>query len=120
MSMFRTQPLRRQLFIAIVLLLVPVLAAAGWSAFSTLRERENDLARQARIIAIALAAYVDNDMAALDGLAADLTLTPAVQALDPAQSLQTLVNVVANRPSIIDLVLVRPDGSAVGRVSNRA
>ena len=35
MKRFWSQPLRRQLFIAIVLLLAPVLAAAVWSGIAT-------------------------------------------------------------------------------------
>ena len=43
------QPLRRQLFVFILLLLVPVLAAAAWSGFATYRERVGDLHEQSRV-----------------------------------------------------------------------
>ena len=45
------QPLRRQLFVFILLLLVPVLAAAVWSGVATYRERIADLAEQTRVTA---------------------------------------------------------------------
>ncbi len=78
------QPLRRQLFIAIGLLLLPVLAAAAWSGWSTLKERESDLA-------------------SLDRMAGNIALNPYVLALDATQSLTFLTSPAANRPSIPDV-----------------
>jgi hypothetical protein len=44
MHRFWALPLRRQLFLAILLLLVPVLGAAIWSGLSSYRERSTSLA----------------------------------------------------------------------------
>ena len=111
------QPLRRQLFIAIALLLLPVLAAAAWSGWSTLKERESDLRDQARLVAVTSAAYVESDLASLDRMAGIIALNPYVLALDAPGSLTFLTSLAANRPSILDIVLVRPDGSTLARVS---
>lgn len=120
MNRFWAQPLRRQLVIAIALLLTPVLAAAAWSGFSTLRERENDLRELARVIAVTTAAYVDGDMASIDRTALGISRNPAIQQLDAANSLPFLRGVTQNRPNILDIALVRPDGSIVVRVSDDA
>ena len=52
MRRFWAQSLRRQLLIAIVLLLVPVIAAAVWSGWATYRERTDDLRGQTRAFAL--------------------------------------------------------------------
>ena len=44
MHQFWALPLRRQLFLAVVLLLVPLLGAAVWTGFSTYDERLQELA----------------------------------------------------------------------------
>src|SRR6188508_1774434 len=49
MHRFWALPLRRQLFLAILLLLVPVLSAAIWSGLSSYRERLNELGDQTRV-----------------------------------------------------------------------
>jgi signal transduction histidine kinase len=120
MPTFRSQPLRRQLFIAIGLMLLPVLAAAGWSGYATLREREGDLRVQARLVAVTTAAYVDGDLAGLDRMANGLAHHPYVVQLDTANARDVLRGAVASRPSILDVALVRADGSPVLRVSDSA
>ncbi len=96
------QPLRRQLFIAIALLLLPVLAAAAWSGWSTLKERESDLA-------------------SLDRMAGNIALNPYVLALGAPQSLTLLTGLAANRRSILDVPeSVKPDLRLIQKESARA
>jgi signal transduction histidine kinase len=113
MQRFWAQPLRRQLFIAIALLLVPVLAAAVWSGISTLDERRNDLRDQARAVAVTAAAYVDADIASIDRTASGLALNPYVRQLDGANSMAVLRGVSDNRPSVLGIALINADGSEV-------
>ena len=58
---FTVLPLRRQLFLAIFLLLVPLLAAVIWSGSMSFRERGNELGDEARSIARTVAAVIDRD-----------------------------------------------------------
>ena len=67
MRSFWSLSLQRQLAIAIGLLLVPLLAAAIWSGMTTFHERANELGEQTRLVAFTTAAYVDHDLAYLDG-----------------------------------------------------
>ena len=115
MHRFWAQPLRRQLFIAIALLLLPVLAAAAWSGLVTLRERENDLRDAARVAAVTAAASVEGDLASIDRTASGLSLNPYVQNLQGPEALPTLRSVTANRPSILDIVIVNARGVEVAR-----
>ena len=61
-------PLRRQLFLAIFALLVPLLAAVVWSGWLSLHERSNELENQAATMAQTIAAFVDRDVGELDSL----------------------------------------------------
>ena len=62
------QPLRRQLFVFILLLLVPVLAAAAWSGFATYDERIGDLHERTRVVAMTIAATIGREVTAMDRL----------------------------------------------------
>jgi two-component system, NtrC family, sensor kinase len=53
--------LRRQLFVAIFLLLLPLFAAVIWSGWLSLRERGNELGQQADMVARTIAAFVSRD-----------------------------------------------------------
>ena len=70
MGGIRDFSLRRQLFLAISFLLIPLFAAVTWSGWLSFRERRNELGQQAQILASTIAAFVDGDAKAIDGLAA--------------------------------------------------
>ena len=53
--------LRRQLFVAIFLLLLPLFAAVVWSGWLSFRERGNELGQQAQMVARTIAAFVNRD-----------------------------------------------------------
>jgi C4-dicarboxylate-specific signal transduction histidine kinase len=82
MRRFWAQPLRRQLFIAILLLLVPVVGAAAWSAFVTIDEQTEELSAQTRAIATATSIYISRD---LRQLGEPLTAGSAERALSQAE-----------------------------------
>src|SRR5688572_32977966 len=70
MGGIRNFSLRRQLFLAISFLLIPLFAAVTWSGWLSFRERRNELGQQAQIMASTIAAFVDGDAQAIaDGLA---------------------------------------------------
>jgi signal transduction histidine kinase len=115
MHRFWALPLRRQLFIAILLLIIPVLAAAAWSGLSTFRERVAELGDQARVLAVTTAGFIDNDLTSLDRMVRGLSTNPALQGLDPVRSAQLLRPQTLQRPSVVEIVLVDRNGSLVAR-----
>jgi signal transduction histidine kinase len=117
MRQFWAQPLRRQLFIANLLLLVPVMAATVWFGLSTLQERREELARSAGIVAQTTAAYINRDFANFDGMAQGLAKSPAVVGLDPDAAAQLFKRVVVGRGSIMAMALADSTGAQVARVN---
>ena len=61
MGRFSSQPLRTQLFLAILLLLLPLFAAVVWSGWLSFRERRAELYQQAEFIARTVAAVINDD-----------------------------------------------------------
>jgi C4-dicarboxylate-specific signal transduction histidine kinase len=53
--------LRRQVFVAIFLLLLPLFAAVVWSGWLSLRERASELGQQAEMVAQTIAGFVSRD-----------------------------------------------------------
>jgi signal transduction histidine kinase len=109
------QPLRRQLIIAILLLLVPVLGAAVWSARATYRERSDELAEQTRTLALLAASSIDRELTGLDRMARNLSTNPEFQRLDPASAEPLLRPQRLQRPLLIEIVLIDRAGMLVAR-----
>jgi C4-dicarboxylate-specific signal transduction histidine kinase len=118
MRSFWALPLRRQLFVAILMLLVPVLVAAIWSGMTTFRERTAELAQQADIVARATAAYVNRDIGVLDNMVQRLAGDPVVRALDPAGTRTLLSRLLVGRSAVLRLSLAAADGSDVMTVDS--
>jgi len=116
MRRFWALPLRRQLFIAILLLLVPVLVAAIWSGFATFEERRQELGEQARVVALTTASYVNRDLANQDRMAERLASDPAIANLDPVRSRELFSRVMVGRAPVLQIVLVDRAGADVARV----
>ena len=115
MRSFWSQSLQRQLFIAIALLLVPVLAAAVWSGMTTFRERANELGDQTRLVAFTTAAFVNRDLMNIDGAAAGIQSNPDIRTLTPARSEELLRRLISGRPMVAYIDLVRRSGEDVAR-----
>ncbi|HEY6360159.1 MAG TPA: ATP-binding protein [Vicinamibacterales bacterium] len=109
------QPLRRQLFVFILLLLAPVLAAAAWSGFATYRERVGDLHDQSRVTAMTLAATLSREMTAMDRLTANLDGRGLVQGADPGEATRIVRRMQNERPGVLDLAIRRRSGEELGR-----
>src|SRR5215813_5551972 len=116
MRSFWSLSLQRQLAIAVGLLLVPVVAAAIWSGMSTFRERATELGGQTRLVAYTTAAYINRDLAYLDGTAVNLAGNPIVQAMNPAQSEELFHRVTAGHSMVACIDLLRRSGELVARV----
>jgi signal transduction histidine kinase len=109
------QPLRRQFFIAILLLLVPVLLAGIWSARATYRERGQELSEQTQLVAIRTASAIDRELTGLDRMARNLSANPGFQRLDRVIAEQLLRPQMMQRPLLLDILLVDPAGELVAR-----
>jgi C4-dicarboxylate-specific signal transduction histidine kinase len=118
MHRFWALSLRRQLFIAIVLLLVPVLGAAAWSGVATYRERLDELGDEARVLAITTAAAIDREFTGYDRMARNVGANLALQKLDPVLAAQVLEPQVRARPSLIDIVVIDRSGAVIARSTN--
>src|SRR4051812_8912089 len=113
MRKFWAQPLRRQLLIAIVLLLVPALVAAVWAGVATLRERQDDLRTQSRELALTTAAWVNRDLNIIDRMAASIGGIAFLQQMNPELTGDLFRRAVVTRPNWLDILLVRADGTLV-------
>jgi C4-dicarboxylate-specific signal transduction histidine kinase len=109
------QPLRRQLFVFILLLLVPVLAAAAWSGFATYSERIDDLHERTRVIAMTIAATVSREVTAMDRLTRNMDGRRLVDGPDPGDPLRIVRRMLAERPGLLDLAIRRRSGEEVAR-----
>src|SRR5207248_5151475 len=113
MRSFWSPSLQRQLAIAVGLLLVPVLAAAIWSGISTFHERAAELGDQSRLVAYTTAAYINRDLASLDGTGASLVANSNVKTLDPALSEDLFRRVSGSHSMVACINLVRRSGDVV-------
>src|SRR6187397_2250442 len=106
MRVFWSLTLRRQLAIAMGLLLVPLLIAAIWSGFSSIRERATELGDQTRVIALTAATYISGDLTNLDDAAEGLESNDEVQAMNPQRSEELFRRLMLGHPMLsrIDLV----------------
>ena len=109
MQRFWALPLRRQLFITVVLQLVPVVAAAMWSGFATFEERTDELAVEAQSIATATALFISRDLRQLGDAP---TKEAAERAFDrTARGLYTKLRL----PEGTVVYLASPDGQTLAR-----
>jgi C4-dicarboxylate-specific signal transduction histidine kinase len=120
MHRFWALSLRRQLFIAIVLLLVPVLGAAAWSGVATYRERLDELGDEARVLALTTAAAIEREFTGYDRMARNVGANLALQKLDPVLAAQVLEPQARARASLIDIVVIDRSGGVVARGANAA
>ena len=115
MKKLRPQPLRRQLFIAILLLLVPVVGAAIWFGVATFRERTAELAAETGTLALRTAASIDRELTGLDRMARNLSTNTALHTLEPKVVETLLRPQTLERPSLMEIVVVDRAGEVVAR-----
>lgn len=109
------QPLRRRLFIAILLLLAPMLAAAAALGFLEYRETVGELTDQTQATAVRTASAIDRELTGLDRMARNLSIHPDLLHLD-AKAVEPLLRPqLLERPSLIELVLVDRAGQLITR-----
>lgn len=115
MLKFWAQPFQRQLFIAILFLLAPTLAAAVALGLEEFRETVEELRDQTQATALRTASAIERELTGLDRMAWGLSIIPAVRTLD-AKGVEPLFGPRrSQRPSLIGLVLVDPAGRLIAR-----
>jgi len=108
-----THPLRQQLFIALVFLLVPMLLAAGGLGYEEYRETVEEFAQQTQAAARRFAFAVERELTGLDRMARNLSTNAVFQAMD-AEGVGPLLNPQRQqRPSLLSIVLVDIAGRPV-------
>jgi signal transduction histidine kinase len=117
MRRFWSQTLLRQLLIAIVLLLVPLLAAATWAGMVAFQERVQDLRDEAAVASTTTAAYLNRYIGSLDLLAAALSQHPAIQTLDAAATSAMFSRTLPQQAGLVNMMLVAPDRREVARAA---
>ena len=120
MRTFWALPLRRQLLLAIPLLLVPVIVAAVWSVLETRRERIADLGEEAESVGRTMAAYLARDVAIVDQAAAQIAATPELRSFDSGGLVELLARVDTRSEMLAGFSLVRIDGTVVAAQGIRA
>jgi C4-dicarboxylate-specific signal transduction histidine kinase len=109
------QPLRRQLFVFILLLLVPVLAAAVWSAVATYRERIIDLNEQTRVTAVSVSETMGREVTALDRLTRNLDGRRLIGGVDPGEPVRIVSRIQNERPGLVDMAIRSRNGDEIAR-----
>ena len=115
MQRFWSLPLRRQLLIAILLLLVPLVLAAAWAGARAFEERVDDLRDEAEVASSSTAAYLNRYLGGLDLMATALAIHPGVQALDAAATTELLTRTLPQQPGVANVMLVGRDHREVAR-----
>jgi C4-dicarboxylate-specific signal transduction histidine kinase len=118
MRRFWSQPLLRQLLIAVSSLLLPLMAAMIWAGVMTFRDRVNDLRDEAVVAAAATSAYVERYLGGLDLMATALGLHPAVQGLEAPAASNLFKRTLPQQPALLTVVLVTRDRREVARASD--
>ena len=96
------------------LLLVPFIAAAGWSANRSRIEHADELREQAASVAATVGAYLDTYLAGLDSMSSALARHPAVMNLDKAQCDPLFEAVLRDQPLLLNIVVSDLEGLVMG------
>jgi len=111
LRILKAQPIRRQVLVITVALLVPIAIAAAWSASLTRAERETELREQAASVSSTAAAYLNQYLTGLDSMASALVRHPAVLRLDRAECDRLFADVLHGQPLILNIVLADTQGT---------
>jgi C4-dicarboxylate-specific signal transduction histidine kinase len=102
---FTPQPIRRQVVVAAVLLVIPLAAAVAWSTNLTKLEREREVQEQARTVAITAAAYLNQYLTSVDATAAGLARHPSVVAFREHECDSLFADVLRDQPLLLNILL---------------
>ncbi len=114
MPFLNHQPIRRQILVATLLLIVPFAIGALWSANRTRLEHDAEEREQAGALAATAASYLNQYLNGVESVAAALALHPAVRALDRQGADPLLAAVIKEQPLIINILVTDLDGRIGG------
>ena len=100
------QPLRRQVFLAIVALTIVVYAAIGYGARLTYSEHVRQLAAETGTMAATVVVYVNRNLETADAVASTASRHPAMRSLDAAGANDVLLPLVTGRNALLNNALM--------------
>jgi two-component system, NtrC family, sensor kinase len=100
------QPLRRQLFLFIVILTILVYAAIGYGARLTYNETLRQLAAETGTVAATVVVYVNRNLETADAVAATASLHPLVRSLDPRAASEVLLPLLGGGERVLHNALI--------------
>jgi C4-dicarboxylate-specific signal transduction histidine kinase len=110
----RERPIRQQVAVATLSLLVPLLLAAAWSANVTRREREAEVLEQSASIAATAGAYLNQYLTGVDSMASALVRHQSVVALDGPACDRLFAEVLRAQPLVLNIALSDAQGNLRG------
>jgi two-component system NtrC family sensor kinase len=113
LRVLRTQPILRQVAVAAVLLLLPVVVAAVWSGNRLRLERADEVEAEAGRLATTATALLAEYFASLDGMASLLVRHPAVVAMDAGAARPVFTRLLSEQPLLSNVVLRDADARLV-------
>jgi C4-dicarboxylate-specific signal transduction histidine kinase len=111
----RPAPLRQQLLLAMLFLLLPVVAAAMWLGYEEFRQATEELVEQTQATALRTAAAVEREITGFDRMARNLSSHPSLQNMDRAAAVTLMTPQRQQRPSLLELALFDRDGRLIAR-----
>ncbi len=100
------QPLRRQLFLFVVILTILVYAAIGYGARLTYNETLRQLAAETGTVAATVVAYVNRNLETADAVAATASLHPLVRTLDVRAASEVLLPLLSGGERVLRNALI--------------
>lgn len=100
------QPLRRQVIILVVVLMIVANAAIGYGARLTYNEHVRQLAAQTSTMAATVVAYVDRNLDNADAVATTASRHPSLRLLDPSAAGEVLLPLVDGRDQLLNNALM--------------
>ena len=114
MVSFRRLSIQRQVVLSALLLFLPVVAGAAWSATRLWQERAADVRQEAAAAAATSASYVDEYLRAVDAMAFVLAHDPSVVGLNRPACDRLFAAVLHEQPLLVNVFLQAPDGTIKG------
>jgi signal transduction histidine kinase len=100
------QPLRRQISLVVIILIVVVFAAIGYGARLTYDEHVRQLTTQTTTMAATVVVYVNRNLDTADAVAVTASLHPGIRALDPKAAREVLMRLVDGRDRLLNNALM--------------
>lgn len=107
------QPLRRQVFVIVVILTILVYLAIGYGARLTYNEHVRQLAAETRTMAATVVVYVNGNLETADAVADTASRHPSMRALDASAAAVVLAPLVTNGGLLHNALLADAGGRPV-------